>query len=114
MESRQEPFIGRLTSLEIGSLYIEGLESREHQHDTDGNRTMMKPVNATILLLTLLLLCRGVSGRNASPRACHHRQQPLAAVLPSSIVKNLAKGSFLKCAADLTGGLVSRVTSLDD
>lgn len=69
----------------------------------------MKTVNATILLI--LFLCRGVSG-NASSHAC--RRRPLAAVLPTSIVKNLAKGSFLKCAADLTGGLVSRVTSLDD
>lgn len=74
--------------------------------------TMVKPVNATTLLLTLLLLCRGVSG-NVSSSVCHNRQ-PLAAVLPTSLVKNLAKGSFLKCAADLTGGLVSRVTSLDD
>jgi len=63
---------------------------------------MMKPINA-ILLLPLLLLCRGATG-NASSSASY-RRQPLAAVLPTSLVKNLAKGSFLKCAADLTGGL---------
>ena len=72
---------------------------------------MMKPIN-TILLLPLLLLCRGATG-NASSSASY-RRQPLAAVLPTSLVKNLAKGSFLKCAADLTGGLVSGVTSIDD
>ena len=64
---------------------------------------MMKPINAISLAL-LLLLCREASG-NASYAS--HRHQPLAAVLPTSVFKNLAKGSFLKCAADLTGGLVS-------
>ena len=34
-----------------------------------------------------------------------HQSMPLAVAIPP-VVQNLARGSFLKCLADLTGGLV--------
>ena len=48
-------------------------------------------------------------GSDASYSYCNNRRNraPLAAVIVPPVVKNLARGSFLKCLADLTGGLVS-------
>jgi hypothetical protein len=67
------------------------------QHSTFFNCHIMRMLRRPIIL-PLLLLCRIATGNASS----------LTAVFsPISLVKNLAKGSFLKCAADLTGGLVS-------